>query len=134
MPPIYVMGENDDADMQACNVRYASAIATVEAALRFNRISIGSEQDYFAGKAIKAYTNINIMHQAQGCIINVEVTFKTHALIDNPVVHTKQWADIVFCSRAQLRTAAASLAQAGINGWLTGAVNECISEYAKAAG
>lgn len=57
-PPIYVLGQEDDQEMRACGLSYLASLAAVQAALRYNRVSQATKEDWFADKALRMYANV----------------------------------------------------------------------------
>lgn len=135
-PPVYVGGETDNPDMQACSTTYASAISAVEAAFRYNHVTIGTRSDYINSRAIKAYVNVNVMplrytsgEYSGVCAASVELSLEGSTTVTNPVTGTRHFAPVIYCTRGVLLTNSTLATQRRINENLSDYVNQCVAEY-----
>lgn len=141
MPPVWVVGEEDDAQLTRCGLSYASTIASVEAALRYNRVTLASKDDWMAERALRAYVNLNafeiesVSGRSTGlCAVSIAFFVGTATHITNPVSQKRQWARVEFCTDGVLATWNLNNAQTTTNARLRDYVDACVSKYEKGEG
>ena len=131
---VYVMGEADDADMNACNVTYASSISAIEAALRYNGVKVASRAAAMTDQAIRAYVSLTIIAGSSVCSASVRVDFDNYQYVNLPEslgMGSERHSKVLFCSASTLLTGRAYDFQSRINSSLRDFTDECISEMSK---
>lgn len=128
---VYVMGESEDSPgIKECSLSYSSATSAIEAALRYNGVKLATEQQVLADEAIRAYVNINALHEARGCFASVKLAFDTIQIVPLPIT-LKMGDSIVgtvrFCERETVMSGPTYDFQARINQWLRDSTDVCIS-------
>jgi hypothetical protein len=132
-PPIYVGGEDETAELQACQISYASAIAAVESALRYSRVTVGSREDYVSVRAIEAYVNIKSISMASrgSCAADVNLSLRSAGRVVDPTGGRTHYTIIEFCNRSTLFVWPTAELQTKVNEALRDHMAECLSQYTR---
>lgn len=100
---IYVSSEKEDQDMRKCGISYDALTAAVKGTLRYNRIPIATEQDYFGDRANNLYVNVTAFPiDETNCAAALAIKLENHTKVMDPVAGQERWADIVYCDKTQL--------------------------------
>ncbi len=137
IPPVYVSAsDGDDEQNTACNLRHAQAVTTVQGALRNRGVKIGSQDDYFADRAMVMYVSLTALRQQNNsgeqlthCAAYVELEFSTGTNVVNPVNSQKHWASISWCNVGTLFNWRASEIQGRASEELRDLVGRCLDKY-----
>ena len=80
LSPVWVQGEDETPSLRQCSLTYSSAVAAIESALRYNRVTVGTKDDWLADKALRFYVNLSALRSeytsgrlADSCAIHVSV-------------------------------------------------------------
>lgn len=131
IPPINVSGEDDDAEMRACGISHASAEAASEAALRYNRVQLASDDAYIKSKAINLYVNLNVINLGQNCVISLSLSLRSSGYALNPVTKERQWSSFIYCEKGAILSWQKSDARRKVSEKVTDFTNQCLREYSK---
>lgn len=136
IPPHSAYGESDDANLLACRVTHASAIAAIESTLRsFNIRTVTHTSETLSRNVILAYVNINALPVKQNGVATGACAYSTsYELYDNtnftnPVNQASHFGKVMYCNRSGLLVWTAATAQTQLNKDLRGYVTECVKEY-----
>ncbi|MEQ1782254.1 MAG: hypothetical protein ABMA14_12895 [Hyphomonadaceae bacterium] len=123
----YVFGEADDSDNTSCRAEHRSAVASVEAALRYNGIKISDDT---ANTTV--YVNLAAVQLSSGiCAIALELRFTEYAFLSNLTVVQPQVMNVLLCNKHGVLTGSPTGIQSRVNDMLRDAVDRCISEIEK---
>ena len=131
---VYVMGEDDYGDMKACNLTFASAISAVEAALRYNGVSVASREDAMSQRALRAYVNLIALNDPTGCAAYVKIEFSTSQFVNLPSslgLGPGRYGLVKLCDNGSLFIGPAYDLQSRVNSVLRDFTDQCISTISK---
>lgn len=136
IPPHSAFGESDDANMHACRVTHASAIAAIERSLRsFNIRTVTHTSQTLSRDVVLAYVNINALPVKQNgvntgsCAYSMSYELYGNTTFTNPVTKGSHFGKVMYCNRSGLLVWSAATAQAQLNKDLRGYVTDCVKEY-----
>ena len=132
MPKFYVYGEDDTpADMRACKVTHAAAIAVVQSELRGAGIVIQTDsKDPEA--VMDTYINITAMpipSASASCTYNFELSYESYNEVPNPFTSANEFTKLTYCNKGSLMVWDKATAQTAINDKLREYVRECLTKY-----
>lgn len=131
-PPIYVYGEDDDAELEACTVAHARVIAAVEAALRYNRVSVASREAAISSEALQAYVNVNAVELDRLCAVSLSLSLEDWESVRSDVTGRVHRTRVIFCNKATLMTGVKADLQSRANAWVRDSTDACLSEFSAA--
>jgi hypothetical protein len=136
-PPIYVFGEEGTAANASCNADYASAIAAVSAALRYNRVPLATEQEFTQNRALGFYVNMNAQEDVmesgrrlESCGVALNLSLESIDAVLNPIDGRRYVVVIKYCERRSLLAWHRATMQSEINNKLRDYVDQCLAQYA----
>lgn len=122
---VHVFGEDDKPDHHACGVTYDRAVANVEAALRFNRFEIVSEEK----TRLRAYVNINVMKISRSCVAEFSLKFYAMGYLPDPISGESAFLKVEYCNVGTLVSGDSSYLSANLNTELTAFTNVCVKTF-----
>lgn len=130
-PPVFVWGEKDDNDDRACQVSYASIIAAVESELRYNRIQVGTREQFRSDQALSSYVRATMIVTPGGCVVSYSFQLENIQPVVISVTGKAMTAAVEICSRGGLISAPTYELQSRVNAAFRDYTAQCISEYRK---
>jgi len=122
-----VYSEDETKQMKECDINNAEAIASVQSALRYNRISIAENSDESKVHFHISITAANVSSDFCAAIVSLSVS--TYGYVANSLLTHKGFqSEIRLCSQGILLTHKNSGIQAEINDTLRTATDICISK------
>ena len=133
LPAVYVSSEQDDANMEKCQIRNASVTAAVESELRYNRVPIASRTDWFADQAIRAYVSVTAVHMVNGvCATAYELSLNTLQKVELSLNGEERYVTIEFCEDGGVMTGTPLDLQSRLNAAFRESTSVCISKFQNA--
>lgn len=121
---VEVFGEYDDDLNGSCQARHDSAVAAVEAALRYNRVEVGKTP-------VKGYINLMAMSLSETlCVVKVSIEFYANVQAVVPTLGSR-FVEAHVCDRGGVLTGSPSGMQSRVNSALRDMTDACVSEIAK---
>ncbi|VVT06614.1 hypothetical protein [Erythrobacter sp. EC-HK427] len=139
-PPVYTLGENDDADLIRCGIRYADAINQANNTLRANRVPMGTEDMAVTQRALALYLNLNISpivyddgEDSGSCYGGVTISLQSYSFVDEPVTGTRRFAALTFCQDGFTFTLTRNALRREVERQIEEKVNGCLAEWRASA-
>jgi hypothetical protein len=128
---VYVFAEDDDKDSVMCQARNDSVIASLEAALRYNRIQPSSNRS----EEVRAYINNNIIYvkEIDYCVFNQTIAFLKYAPIRINQSNKTIFGQQHICNRSYVGIFRPNRIQSTLSQNAKAFVDECISEIEREA-
>lgn len=138
IPPLYVFGDLAVDSASQCNLTMTASVSAAEAALRFNRVQVASETDFFGNKALAIYLKLNAFEIKRvgsvgtgSCAVSLSLELGTYSGTYDPVARNSKYGKLVYCENSTLIVIEKMQAQNSVNDSIMEYVNECISTYSK---
>ncbi|QZH75790.1 MAG: hypothetical protein JY451_04155 [Erythrobacter sp.] len=135
-PPVYVLGEEDDADLLSCGTSYGQVLRAASNAFTAAGVPIGTEQMALDQQALTFYINLNIApivfddgEDAGSCYGAVNVRLSSYAFLTEPVTGTSRFATLAFCMDGFSFTLTRSSLRRSVDQQVTEKVQACLAEW-----
>lgn len=139
-PPVYTLGENDDADLLRCGINYANAISRANNTLRANGVPMGTEDMAVTQRALALYINLNISpivyddgEDSGSCYGGITVSLSSYAFVDEPVSGTRRFAALTFCQDGFTFTLDRNVLRSQVEAEIADKVTNCLAEWRSSA-
>lgn len=139
-PPVYTLGENDDADLLACGMNYSNAINRANETLRRAGVPLGTEDMAVSQRSLALYINLNISpivyddgEDAGSCYGGVNVSLASYSFVTEPVTDTRRFAALTFCQDGFTFTLTRGALRREVERQIDEKVRGCLSEWLSSA-
>ena len=131
IPPVFVMAEEDDENARTCQVSNASIGAAVESEFTYNRVPIGTVEQYLSDKAINSYVRTTILVISGTCAISTSFSLKNDQPVVLSVTGKAMFATVEICNKGGLLSGPTHNMQSRLNAAFRDYTSQCNSEYRK---
>jgi hypothetical protein len=125
---IYVMGETDQPNYQACGVSFESTIAAVQSVLRQNRIPVSFDNSH---GQIRAYVNFTPLSISGICALSYDIQFDIWGSAFFKTLGKSVSGEVVVCQNGGIMTGPTYDLQERLNVAYADLTRKCISEIEK---
>lgn len=139
-PPVYTLGENDDADLLRCGMNYSGAINRANNTLRAAGFPLATEDMAVTQRALALYINLNIApiiyddgEQSDSCYGAVTVSLASYAFVTEPVTDTRRFAALTFCQEGFTFALDRNVLRTDVENEIEQKVRTCLSEWRASA-
>lgn len=140
IPPIYLLGEDDDADLLGCGTSYSTVLDAAGDALGAAGVSLGTETQALEQRALTMYINLNISpivyddgEDTGSCYGSVNLRLSSYDIIVEPVTRTNRFATINFCMDGFTFTLSRSSLRSAVNDEVQQKIAGCLQEWLASA-
>ncbi len=135
-PAVFVLGEEDDAELLSCGTSYAQVMRTASDAFSAAGAPVGTEQMALEQQALTFYINLNIApivfddgEDTGSCYGAVNVRLSSYSFVAEPVTGTSRFATLAFCMDGFTFTLTRSSLRRSVDQQVIEKVQGCLNEW-----
>lgn len=128
--PVHVFSEKDDEDNEKCGLPNATMVATAEAALRYNRVTL-TDNSTARKSGLFVYVNLGLLEDRSNCIYSLRTEFKDYRRVSIPGPDKSLAASVTWCDKTSYGTYAKNVLPTRLTETVRRQIDTCMSEIEK---